>query len=185
MDEAFEKAVAKIVAKNQPMVITSGKVKDVKTKTCRVEREGLPDLLEVRFNAVEDDATEGLLVTPAEGSDVQCAMIENGDEAFIVACSKVAKVEVRFEDHSAVITNDGTVYDGGQNEGMVLAVELEAQLNKLSARVDGIIDAINNGVPAGGSSDGGTALQATIKAALALIVDEEDFTNLQNDKVKH
>ena len=72
---------------------------------------------------------------------------------------------------------------GGDLGGLVKVEELKSELAKLTARVDGIISAINNGVPV--PTDGGAALQTTIKAALATIVNKEDFTNIENENVKH
>jgi len=72
---------------------------------------------------------------------------------------------------------------GDQFGGLVKIEELVKNLDKLTARVDGIIDAIKNGVPI--PTDGGAGLQTTIKAALALLVDKEDFTTIENENIKH
>jgi phage gp45-like len=67
--------------------------------------------------------------------------------------------------------------------GVVKAAELKSQLNKLTARVDGIINALKNSQTA--AQDGGAAYKAQIAAALAALVDKEDFSNLESDKVLH
>ena len=67
--------------------------------------------------------------------------------------------------------------------GIVKSAELESQLNKLSARVDGIINALKNSQTT--SQDGGAAYKAQITAALASLVDKEDFSNLESKKVLH
>lgn len=110
------------------------------------------------------------LVKPKVNSKCLCGVSENQEAAaFIIYCEEV---EERW-------------INGESNGGLTITPELVTQLAKLTARVDGIIDAINNGVPAGGSSDGGTALLASIVAGLAGIVDKEDFTEIENTKVKH
>jgi phage gp45-like len=67
--------------------------------------------------------------------------------------------------------------------GVVKAADLENQLNKLSARVDGIIDALKNSQTA--AQDGGATYKAQIAAMLTALVDKEDFSNLESKKVLH
>lgn len=75
------------------------------------------------------------------------------------------------------------IINGGQNGSMVKTPELVTQLQKMSRRIDGIINAINSGIPI--AQDGGTNLQTTIKASLATITDKEDFNNIADDNVTH
>ena len=83
-----------------------------------------------------------------------------------------------------IARNNGTLELYGTDAGgVVKAAELASQLNKLSARVDGVIDALNNSQTA--VQDGGAAYKAQIAAALALLVDKEDFSNLESEKVLH
>lgn len=58
---------------------------------------------------------------------------------------------------------------------------LKTQLNALQTKVDLIITAIENGIPAAGSSDGGTAYQATMKVILQAAQDA-DFGEINSDK---
>jgi len=110
----------------------------------------------------------GDLIKPVVGSKCLCGVAENQEAAaFIIYCEEV----------------DERWINGESNGGLVITPELVFQLNKLTARVDGIIDAIDNGVPVAG--DGGVALQNTIKVALAGLVDKESFDNIENTKVKH
>jgi phage gp45-like len=83
-----------------------------------------------------------------------------------------------------VAREDGTLELFGKGEGgVVKAKELESQLNKLSKRVDGIMDALKNSQTA--SQDGGATYKAQIVAALAALSDKENFANLENAKVLH
>jgi len=67
--------------------------------------------------------------------------------------------------------------------GIVKAGELKNNLEKLSARVDGIIDALKNSPTA--VQDGGAAYKAGIVTALVLLADKENFSNLESEKVFH
>ena len=125
---------------------------------------GDPNLLGVRLTAGASETP--FLVTPVIGSAVIATFLSR-NTAFISLYSEIESVEIR----------------GGDLGGLVKVEELKSELAKLTARVDGIISAINNGVPV--PTDGGAALQTTIKAALATIVNKEDFTNIENENVKH
>jgi phage gp45-like len=83
-----------------------------------------------------------------------------------------------------IARENGTVELFGTDAGgLVKAAELERQLNKLTVRVDGIIEALKNSQTV--ATDGGAAYKAQIAAALALLADREDFSNLESEKVLH
>jgi phage baseplate assembly protein gpV len=114
----------------------------------------------------------------ADGAEVYYSAAEN---KFAVNAPS-SEVSVTCKSLSAN-AEDGITLNGGENGGLTVTPKLVEQLEKMSARIDGIIDAINNGVPV--PQDGGAGLQTTIKASLSAIVDKEDFSEVENDKVKH
>lgn len=73
------------------------------------------------------------------------------------------------------------VMNGGENGGMINAETLKAQLDKMTKRVDTIIDALNN---CGANTYGG-ALWSNIKTSLATITEKEDFSQITDDTVTH
>lgn len=75
------------------------------------------------------------------------------------------------------------IINGGHNGGMLKTPELATQLQKMSRRIDGIINAIKSGVPT--PQDGGASLKTTITASLDTITDVEDFSNIADDNVTH
>jgi phage gp45-like len=78
----------------------------------------------------------------------------------------------------------GTIELFGTDEGgLVKAAELKSQLEKLSARVDGIINALNSSPVT--PTDGGASFKAGICATLASLIKRENFSNLENKKVLH
>jgi len=111
-----------------------------------------------------------MAIKPTLGTDCLIAIVE-GDEAVAF---------LMYADEADLIE-----FNGGLNGGMTKTPELVTQLAKLTARVDGIIDAINNGTPAAGASDGGAALQNSIKALLAGINEREDFTEIEDYLITH
>jgi phage gp45-like len=83
-----------------------------------------------------------------------------------------------------VCREKGTVELFGKNLGGVVKVEeLQDQLAKLTARVDEIINALNNSPTA--ANDGGATYKGAITVALATITEKEDFSGIASDKVFH
>lgn len=66
-------------------------------------------------------------------------------------------------------------------EPLVKGDTLKSELDKLSARVDLLYKAIQTGVPAAGSADGGTAFKSSMLGVLAAAV-SESFNNINSDK---
>ncbi len=95
-----------------------------------------------------------------------------------------AKVKVEVEKGKmAITTEDVLTLDGDDNGGVVIGPELKTQLGYLTTRVDTIINALQNAPTA--AQDGGAAYKAGIATILATIVNKEDFSNIESDKVKH
>jgi phage gp45-like len=83
-----------------------------------------------------------------------------------------------------VAREDGTVELFGKDlGGIVKADELKAQLDKLTARVDGIMNALKTSATA--AMDGGATYKGQIAAALSALTVKEDFSDLASDKVFH
>lgn len=75
------------------------------------------------------------------------------------------------------------VFNEGENGGLIIIESLKSELAKMTARIDGIINAINNGIPA--ATDGGAGLHTSIKLGLKAITKIEDFSQIENPKIKH
>lgn len=184
---------------------------DARTIDCTPIDEGAP-LLGVNLQADQEQEV-GVVQFPAEGSDVVVAFL-SANVAVVVLTTEVTKtmltvgnteavvednsvtlatekVSVEVKDKTAKIDVDGTTveFDGntttfnGGSETMANATDLKKQLEKMSKRIDGIMDAIKNAVAI--PQDGGTGLQKTMVAALAAIVDKENFGQMIDDKIKH
>ena len=184
---------------------------DARTIDCTPIDEGA-QLLGVNLQADQEQEV-GVVQFPAEGSDVVVAFL-SANVAVVVLATEITKtiltigdtetivednsvtlttksVSVEVKDKTAKIDVDGTTveFDGntttfnGGSETMANATDLKKQLEKMSKRIDGIIDAIKNAVAI--PQDGGTGLQKTMVAALAAIVDKENFGQMIDDKIKH
>ena len=138
-----------------------------------------------------DSAGGGIVLYPKTGSMI-ALVFTSKTTAIAIGYSEIERIGIKGDKLNAVINLvEGTIeldaehiaMNGGGNGGLCITPELSAQLGKMTARIDGIIDAINNGVTV--PQDGGAALQTSIKAGLAAIVDKEDFANIENDKITH
>jgi len=117
---------------------------------------------------------DGFEIFPVQpGGDVTPPELEDGDAALYTQSGG-----------RVIARENGTVeLFGADAGGVVKAAELKTQLDKLSARVDGIIDALKNSATA--VQDGGAAYKAQIAAALAALTDKEDFSGIESEKVMH
>lgn len=95
-----------------------------------------------------------------------------------------AKVKILAENGKMTIRTDSTLdLDGDGYGGLVIAPELKKQLGLLTQRVDTIISALQSSPTA--AMDGGAAYKAGITAALATIVNKENFSGIESGKVRH
>ncbi|GAB6392729.1 MAG: phage baseplate assembly protein [Treponematales bacterium] len=83
-----------------------------------------------------------------------------------------------------IVRESGKVELYGKDAGgLVKAEELAKQLDKMTARIDGIMDALKNAPTA--PQDGGSSFKAVVVASLSSIVDKENFSNIESEKVFH
>jgi hypothetical protein len=150
----------------------AAKVTGITGATCTVERvlDG-KKMSDVRLNATVE-AADGLVIVPKIDSFVLVTNID-GDKWFVAQFSQIEKISLNVVDTIEI--------NGGANGGTCITPELKTQLEKMTARIDGIIDAINNAVP--GVQDAGVALQTTMKAKLATLTDKEDFSGIENERI--
>ncbi|MBQ3690291.1 MAG: hypothetical protein II937_10610 [Bacteroidales bacterium] len=130
---------------------------DKKSLTCDIKLDEELILSKCRLNAVEPQETgDCFAVIPKIGSFVSGVATADLRDVLIVSFSEIDEVIIKAP---KIEIND-----------------FKTQLDKLSARVDGIISAIQNGVPT--PQDGGAALQQSIVAALPTAADKENFDTL-------
>ncbi|MBI9063285.1 MAG: hypothetical protein JEZ14_14990 [Marinilabiliaceae bacterium] len=166
MQEAIEKAASAII----PVLVTEGTVikVDKTAGTCDIERDGLPELFKVRLNAVTTPGDQVMTIYPKKGSKCLVVLVENNPtDGYLLSATDI----------------DEIIINGGKNGGLTITPTLVSNLDKLTARVDGIMDALQNAVV--GSADGGATFKTNIIAALELITEKEDFSGIENSKVKH
>ena len=108
LEQSICSAIKKAAAKTQIKQTIIGVATNVRETLCDIEREDAPTLLDVRFNAIDDDLQSFVTVYPKEGSKVIVGIIENlKTEAVVLRCSEVEKVSLKIGNTEMVIDRNG------------------------------------------------------------------------------
>lgn len=93
--ESFFEAVKKITNNKSSSI---GKVVEITGNTCKVERENLPTLEDVRLNAIEGDFLNKIIIYPKIGSEVLCLIVAGEkEETAIVQYTEIDKVLIEID----------------------------------------------------------------------------------------
>lgn len=93
--ESFFEAVSKISNSKSSSI---GKVIEITGNTCKVERENLPTLEDVRLNAIEGDFSNKIIIYPKLGSEVLCLEISGSkEETAVVQYTEIDRVLIEIE----------------------------------------------------------------------------------------
>lgn len=177
-EQAFKMMVQRLIQDDAAFLresfgVSVGTVKEVNEGegTCLVEREGMPELHDVRLNAVIDEGiTDKFTVIPAVGSYVLVLILGEATEGLVLATSKIDKVAIRTGNITVGVSSQGIVMNGGKLGGMI-------DIAKLTDKINGLVTAFNNHSHV--VTTGGTANPVTSKASALSKGDYED------EKVKH
>lgn len=75
-----------------------GKVTEITGNTCKVERENLPPLEDVRLNAIEGDFSNKIIIYPKIGSEVLCLIVAGEkEETAVVQYTEIDKVLIEID----------------------------------------------------------------------------------------
>lgn len=129
--------------------------------TCSIKLDEDLILHGCRLNAVEcQERGDCFAVIPKVGSMVSGIATADLRDVLIVSYSEIDSVIIKAP---KIEVND-----------------FKTQLEKMTARIDGIIKAITKGKPNPQAPDAGAALQASIVASLEQLTDKENFNTLSD-----
>lgn len=134
----------------------------------------------VRLRSIIDVQGSRVVVYPAVGSMVLIGRIGNSDELYVQAVGIIDKIMVRIGNMSFEATGEGFKFNDAKHTTANADI-LKKELNKLSKRVDDILDALKQASP---DSASGT-FKSTLMPLINTIVDKESFDKVENDKIKH
>lgn len=165
-----------------------------RTIECTPIDEGA-QLLGVNLQADQSQVV-GVVSFPAVGSDVLVGFI-NPAVAVVLLTTEITKTiltigsseltvqdgKLKFDVSGTTLEMDGdiSVWNGG-SETTANATELKKQLTTMSARIDGIINAITSSAVA--PQDGGATYKSNMSAIVSAL-QKEDFSKMIDDKIKH
>lgn len=108
--ESFIKAVSKLKNNKSSSI---GKVIEITGNTCKVERENLPTLEDVRLNAVEGDFSNKIIIYPKLGSEVLCLIVAGEkEETAIVQYTEIDRVLIEINGIKFNMDGHGITIEG-------------------------------------------------------------------------
>lgn len=123
-----------------------------------------------------------IITVPKIDSLVLIGSIHNGEACFLISAEEIDTIQLTDSTGFKVSLNAGEMKINGEAfGGIVNAVELKEQLDKVKAIVAGIQNAFSNWAVVGG--DGGAGLKALSNSFTNL--ENGDFSNIENPTIKH
>lgn len=138
------------------------------------------ELAGVRLRSIIDSQGNRVVVYPAVGSVVLVGRIGASNQMYVQAVGEVDKVLCRIGDMRLQVTEDGFVYNEGKHTTANADI-LKTELNKLSKRVDDLLDALKQASP---DSSTGT-FKSSLMPLIAKITNRESFSDIEDEKIKH
>ncbi len=145
---------------------------------CDVEADG--EYTDVKLRSLIEASGNRVVVYPKIGSLVLCGRLSNSNTIYVLKVSEIDKIHIKIDKTEVVLNGSEIVFNNGSNT-IAKADILKKELNKMSARIDKIIDALNN---ASSDSASGT-FKTSLAPLLAAISVKESFDDIENTKIKH
>ena len=142
---------------------------------------GSAPILGVNLQA-NQDAKTGIVCLPKKDTHVVVAFI-NKAHAVALLFEEIESIRIDCGDTSIEIDNEQNITINEGSHTTIFGDTLHQELDKMSARIDGIINALKNSPTA--VQDGGATYKAAIAGALSAITQKENFDQIENDKIKH
>lgn len=126
----------------------------------------------------------GQLELTSSNEKVKIAIADDNNKKEVSVNAFGANITIDKDGNIAVkAATDKKISLNGENlSGIVKADELKTQLDKMSDRIDKMVNTFNGWVVL--PNDGGAALATAMKTVIGTMV-KEDFSNIKNDKVVH
>nr|DAF34628.1 MAG TPA: hypothetical protein [Caudoviricetes sp.] len=157
-----------------------GKIVTIETEFCRtIETE---ELFPYGFFA---KAKEGKAVVLSQGGNA-------GSYVLLPICSTDGAPELKDGDAVlwskdggfVIVRADKTIELNGTDFGGLIKIEeLKKELAKMTARIDGIINAVKTAAVS--PQDGGATFKSSMIASLETLVNKENFSQIESKKVQH
>ena len=130
------------------------------------------------------ESTNGLVLYPADNSQVWVAELDGPGKWGIVKYSDLTKATLKIGASSVTVTDGLVQFNDGSLGGLTKTLELQAQINKLNTLVGHLVGIINGIAVLEAGGGAASALQAALKVAI-LTDTVGDFSNIEDTTVKH
>lgn len=159
------------------------KVDAVNGRTCDVSPIGsAAPYKNVRLHALIN-SDNGLLVTPAVGSDVLIAE-RTATDAAVVMYSEIDKIEFKIGDISFAADSEGIVFNEGVKNSFLTDInQLVNKLNAIESDINSIKQVFSTWAPV--IQDGGASLKAAAASWAAQSLQSTGVADIKDDKIKH
>lgn len=138
----------------------------------------IPDV-RLRSNIDTDD---GMYVIPAVDSFVLIGKIDGGVDYFLIKASVIDKVIIKIGAMTMLASEDGFVFNEGNNDGLVKIQKLTTKLNDLENQVNDILTALQ-GITVPLAPSGTYPLAPAFASIIPLVTTQQ--TDIENTDVKH
>ena len=149
--------------------------------------DGSAQILGVNLQA-NQDATTGIVCLPKKDSHAVVAFIDKA-HAVALLFEEIESIRIDCGDTSIEIDNEKNITLNEGSHTAVFGDTLKQELDKMSARIDGIINVMKALPPviaataSAMGADGGEALTTTMTPLDTLL--KENFSQIENDKIKY
>lgn len=184
MDNELIELIKAVAKNNQVTAVVIGRAINVTDTLCNVERDGAPELIDVRLNALEEAQDNYTTIVPEEGSYVLAGVIENDrKEAFVALCSKPEKVIWKIGDHKFEYSAAGAVFNDG-TVGLLKLLPVLSAINALQNDINSLKTQLQLWSPTGTLGDIMTlsGLLASWKAVMLTVTQR---SQVEDTKIKH
>lgn len=180
--EEFKEHLKNILNDGFMASIVEAEVVSVEEGLCTIKVIGKENTIsDVRFRIIPSAA--GITVVPKVGAIALVVLpFDEPTRAVVIDVNEVEQVSIKVGDSLVEILPDGIKLNGGELGGLVKVKELETELNKMKAIVDGFQQALKTPVMEAGNG-APSAFQAALSTAIGALP-AASFSNIENPKVK-
>ncbi len=128
------------------------------------------------------DTDVGMYVIPAVDSFVVIGKIDGGVDFVLIKHSIIDKVIIKIGEMTMECSEEGFVFNDGENDGLVKVADLVTKLNNLEGKVNDILQAVS-GISVALAPTGSFPLAPFFASIQPLV--ETQQTEIENTDVKH
>lgn len=161
---------------------------DVENRMCAVQSVVDNNSTTIPRVNLSTEANDGFIKIPKVDSTILVMLSQTDREYYMIMCEDLQDIFITVNNHSINVNQlqvsaTTTVFNGGNNKGLVKVSDLVDKLNKIEQQVNKINVALQGWTPV--SSDGGAALKTFYNTLQPQDLIQTVIGDLENEKVTH